>query len=153
VGFSPDGSRLAFLRSKPETPVRAEQVALLVSDRRGQHVRRLTPWDLLLPDTLAGANWSPDGRDLVSATTAGQLVVVHADGSGSRRLHLHLAARNAFAFMPDYAPDGRRLVFSAFVDTAVHLYRADISGGHVRRLTDSGRNDLAADWGPVRHGH
>ena len=113
-----------------------------------EHVGRVNGIDSL-NDTLAGANWAPDGRDLVSATTAGQLVVVHADGSGSRRLHLHFATKNAFAFMPDYSPDGRRLVFSVFVDTAVHLYRGEITGAHVRRLTDSGRNDLAADWGPV----
>ena len=79
VGYSPDGTRLAWVREGPDpSPDRGrdERAALFVADADGTHARRLTRWGLLHAHELAGANWSPDGTRFVSATRKGRLVEV-----------------------------------------------------------------------------
>lgn len=153
VGFSPDGSRLALLRERPDPGGGPGAVALYVCRPDGSQLRQLTPFGLLFGFTLfAGASWSPDGRHLVSSTGAGDLVFVRSDGEGIRTQSISVGGEHGFVTLPDYAPDGHHLVFSMFLDADADLYRADISGRHVRRLTDDPANDINADWNsPSRH--
>lgn len=77
--WSPDGSRIAFLRMA----AMARTAQLTVVDVDGAHERRLSeqPCDLLPPA------WSPDGSRLaftVDRSGTPMLAVVGADGSGER---------------------------------------------------------------------
>ena len=76
VGYSPDGSRLAWLRERPGATDEARARRPSSSPTpTGRNARRVTRWGLLLDPELAGANWSPDG-------TAHRLR--HAEGPAGR---------------------------------------------------------------------
>jgi Tol biopolymer transport system component len=61
--YSPDGTRIAFLR---EDPLRAQgQVAVFVANSDGASPRQVTPWALT---GCCKVSWSPDGTTSCSAT-------------------------------------------------------------------------------------
>jgi Tol biopolymer transport system component len=93
--WSPDGSQLAFLRSRGTGRPRAHVVDLEGDVR-------------LLADTPADeVAWSPDGERLL-LVDGGTLAVVNADGSG-----LEVVAESASAIQDaSWSPDGSRIVFA-----------------------------------------
>jgi Tol biopolymer transport system component len=146
VGYSPDGSRLAWLRERPDASNGAEREALFVADADGTHARRMTRWGLLHAHELAGANWSPDGTHIVSATRQGALVEVDTVAGGATKLEVGLTSDD-FAITPDYSPDGKRVVFSVFRDLPSDLYVANLDGSGLLRLTrTANRSELFPDW-------
>jgi Tol biopolymer transport system component len=144
VGYSPDGKKLAFLRSNS-----AEQVALVVANADGSHAHRLTPFGLLQGDVFGSANWSPDGKSLISSLSDGHLIVLGADGSEATIIYLQIGTTDYFAVDPDFSPDGQHIVFSAFVHQEADLYRANVDGSHVIQLTNTPENELSPDWAVV----
>jgi Tol biopolymer transport system component len=143
VGYSPSGKRFAFLRRK------GDDWALMLANAKGAHIKQLTPFGLLVQHDLVGANWSPDGKSIISAMADGHLIIVQVDRSRVTIVQLQLA-EPYFAIEPDFSPDGRHIVFSAFVEGhAANLYRADVDGSHVIQLTHSPENEFAADWAVV----
>lgn len=151
VGFSPDGTRIAFLRFRPGSGPHAEgqeKVALVVASPDGSHARRITGYHLLQAHELAWADWSPDGRRLVSSTPKGALVLVSAEGGNVTPVHLQVG-RRAFATLPTFSPDGNQVLFSLFRRGPADLYRARLDGSRVRAVTSSPKNDINADWSVV----
>jgi Tol biopolymer transport system component len=151
VGFSPDGTRIAFLRFRPGSGPHAEgqeKVALVVASPDGSHARRITGYHLLQAHELAWADWSPDGRRLVSSTPKGALVLVSAESGNVTPVHLQVG-RRAFATLPTFSPDGKQLLFSLFRRGPADLYRARLDGSRVRAVTSSPKNDINADWSVV----
>jgi TolB protein len=73
--------------------------------------------------------------------------MVHPDGSGLRTIKLQIDSRNAFAFEPDWAPDGSRLVFPMFRDGQEDLYTAAADGSDVVQITDTPDFENGPDWG------
>ena len=150
VGYSPDGSRLAFLRSRPgpqngkRGDDQAEREALFVADADGSHARQVSAWGLLLPHELAGANWAPNGRSLISVDRHGRLVEIAADGSGVRKVGLDVDGKY-FAVTPDYSPDGSRIVFGLFQGGPSDLWVADADGSDSHPVTDT---PDASEWFP-----
>jgi Tol biopolymer transport system component len=145
VGFSPDGTKLAFFRRK------GDEQALMVADADGSHVKRLTPFGLTVPHDLSGASWSPDGRELLSALADGYLFTITPDGVTVRIIGLQSPNPAYNAYMPDYSPDGQHMVFTlCFAGQPCSLWRADLDGTHVAQLTHSPTNDWNADWAVVR---
>ncbi|MFC4785343.1 TolB family protein [Nocardioides sp. MAHUQ-72] len=154
VGFSPDGHRLAFLRFRPGTGPDAgtqDRVALLVARADGSHAHRITGYAVLQAHELAWADWSPDGRRLVSSTQWGRLVLVAADGSGLTRIRLRPSRPDDFAATPTFSPDGTELLFSLFRQAPADLYRAHLDGSGVQAVTHSPENDLNPDWTTMSH--
>jgi len=152
VGYSPDGTRIAFLRFKSgHAPGRAEfldeKVALFVMDSEGTNIRQLTAFGLLVPHETAGAGWAPDGRSLISATFSGQLVSVPLDGSGAKPTDLDLGKADYFAFAPDYAPDGTRIIFTLIRSGDRDIYTANPDGSEVAQVTGPGAVEQYPDWG------
>jgi hypothetical protein len=45
-----------------------------------------------------------------------------------------------------WAPDGQRLAFSANFHGNFELYTADANGSHLRRITDTDRNEIGVSW-------
>jgi Tol biopolymer transport system component len=153
VGYSPDGTQVAWLRERPDpTPDEGsdlEREALFVADADGTHARRLTPWGLLQAHELAAASWSPDGTRFVSTTRRGRLVEVDAATGTVSTVPLALRAHD-FAVMPDYSPDGTRVVFAMFRNAPADLFVANLDGSGLQQITHTDdRSELSPDWATI----
>ena len=107
----------------------------------------MTRWGLLHAHELAGANWSPDGTSIVSATRKGGLVEVDVATGGATPVAVDLRS-NDFAVMPDYSPDGEHVVFAMFRDAPDRPVRREPRrhrpASHHPHQPD--RSELAPDW-------
>ena len=136
----------ATIAEGPGSTDELERAAIFVADADGTHTRRLNRWGLLNAHELAGANWSPDGSAFVAATRRGGLVTVDAVGR-RRDAGPGRPGTNGFAVLPDYSPDGQRLVFAMFRDRPGDLWVVNLDGTGLRRITRTpDRSELARDW-------
>jgi TolB protein len=123
--WSPDGRRIAFVRTKNQ--YRSFQI--YVKRVAGGPARRLTAGRF---DEHPA--WSPDGRTIAFSSMRG-LKVIRADGSRERRI-----TRFGDALAVDWSPDGSRIAFSK----NGWIWIARWNGTRQRRIV-RGR---AADWSP-----
>jgi TolB protein len=141
--YSPDGSRIVFLRTKPGI-VPSGAGALFVMNADGTGQRRITPWGGAFLDYA----WSPSGDWIAFEQPYGRLALVHPDGTGSHVLPIALPA-GAGATNPSWSPDGRWIVFSVSGggSNGIDVVRTD--GSELTVVTrGSGLPELAPDWGP-----
>jgi Tol biopolymer transport system component len=143
---SPDGTQFVFLRYKNKNSGH-QQVALFVENIDGTGLRQLTPYGLAEPHEIAGAQWSPDGREIISETTQGRLFVVRLDGTGLTQIKLQTGTHKYFAFEPDWSPDGARIVFCMFINGQEDIYTADLNGNNLAQMTDTPDFENGPDWG------
>lgn len=141
IGYSPDGTEIAFLRFRPDGAV-----ALLVVNADGTDPRQITEFGALLGHELASAAWSPDGEQLISATATGVLIEVRSDGSGTHAIDLDVGTDDYFAFAPSYSSDGSRIVFSLEVAAAADIYTVDRNGSNVVQITDMEVPERFPSW-------
>lgn len=127
--WSPDGSRLAFVRY----PVRRSVGVLLVSDRKGR-ARRVFPRRGLTPIGSIPA-WAPKGRAVAVAVDSRMRVVDVATG------RVRVLGRGN---MPHWTPDARRLVVT--VGEAGGPLDVVAVTGERRRVHD--RRALWPAWSP-----
>ena len=128
--FSPDGKLIAFTRKGDIWVMRAD----------GSHERRLAHDRGGLYDPA----FAPDGKTLV------------VDGAGRGLFSVRLGSgavdqlTGGRDFSPDYSPDGRRIVFSAYRDTTetTELYVVKADGSNVTRLTDDDHSDDSPVFSP-----
>jgi Tol biopolymer transport system component len=124
ISVSPNGARVAFTR------VRNNRTTVYTAKLDGSDERRLR---------VGGSpRYSPDGR-LIALATRRRIVIVRAV---SGKLVRRLAAQ---AGQLDWAPGGRRLVFTDFDD--LHVVRAD-GTGKPRRLVRSTGDLTSPVWSP-----
>jgi dipeptidyl aminopeptidase/acylaminoacyl peptidase len=127
-GWSPDGSRVVFARSRGEPT--GPDLWTMRADGSDARFLAGTPHADLIP------TFSPDGSRVAfvaHATTRFLLQVVSADGSGLRALF-----DAPFTFSYDWAPDSRRIVV-AHEGGAMSI--VDVESGRIERLPDVG-----GDW-------
>jgi Tol biopolymer transport system component len=143
---SPDGRRFVFLRYKNEN-TNHQQVAVFVENVDGTGLRQLTPYGLAEPHELAAAQWSLDGREIISETTRGRLFVVRPDGNSLTPIHLQTATNKYFAFEPDWSPDGSHIVFCMFINGQEDIYTATPDGSDLDQVTNTPDFENGPDWG------
>jgi Tol biopolymer transport system component len=131
--WSPDGSRIAFVRRQPRL---GAAVFLVGPDGRG--LCRLTPFSV----SAYTPAWAPDATRLAYVTGDGRgfgLELVNADGSGRR-----LLTPQRLDFNPAWSPDGSEIAYSR--EASLYLIRPD--GSRLERLT-SGMIDDNPAWRPL----
>lgn len=140
--YSPDGSEVVFLRTKPGIHPDGAG-ALFVVGVDGSGLRRITPWGA----AFLHQDWSPDGEWIVFQRPYGELFVVHPDGTALHRVPLPLPA-GVGAREPAWSPDGEWIVFAAEGKSgAFDLFVMTADGTQPRPLTRTPVTDSAPDWG------
>ncbi|MCX5536940.1 amidohydrolase family protein [Streptomyces sp. NBC_00006] len=93
--------------------------------------------------TNGSAALSPDGGTVVF-DLLNTLWTVPAEGGDAERL----TGGALEAVEPDYSPDGRHVVFSAYTDGSFHLWVVGADGHGLRQLTDGGDDHREPCWSP-----
>ena len=151
--WSPNGKWIAF------TEIRGGGKGAIVKVQRDGSGRVvLTPRRL----DANNAAWSPNGRviafnsdNAADAGVSANIYVTNEDGTGLRRL-THFAGGTRNAYMCDWSPDGRHILFhvrGADPDGpgVNQLFVMNADGTHVRQLTymPRGSNPSYASWSPA----
>jgi TolB protein len=158
--WSSDGKRIAFLGSEAGGSI-GTYVADVGSDGArsgGLQARRIGPGPAgLLQETAVGPQWSPDGRQLVSANETGGIYVMQADGSDQRVVAEPRGGAEPI-WAPTWSPNGQQLAYYQGVDPAerlddrpctVRTWIIDSDGTDMRRLEPIGDGcDLPVSWSP-----
>jgi Tol biopolymer transport system component len=146
--FSPDGSRLVYVRSNSPLTKPAFTHGLFVARADGSRQRRITPWSL---DGGGNPDWSPDGRLIVFRAPASrfegsQIYVVRPDGTGLKQLTRFKPGTSVLSY--SFSPDGKWITFSKSGRSSkpdIFVMRANGTG--IRPVTQSSLWDSAPDWG------
>jgi Tol biopolymer transport system component len=143
--WSPDGSRLAYVRRNLKTN---ERQLMVWSGKTHEEE------PIAAPNTLGGTyDWSPDGKWLLDATTdeillAPVAAAPHAE-TGMRRIPYDRSKYDLF--QTRLSPDGRWIVFQAVANSAKldsALYVIPVAGGTWTRITDGRQWDDKPRWSP-----
>ena len=142
--WSPDGTRIAFVRTPPPEPGSGEgSDVYVVEARRGAEPRALTAFPGPDGGPLA---WSPDGAWVAFFRTdepkyyayqMPKLAIVQADGSAPARVLSAALDRSVAA--PTFAADGRSILVLADDDRVTSLVRVRIADARVERV-DQGKH-------------
>jgi Tol biopolymer transport system component len=146
--WSPDGGRIAFVRTIYGLPRFGSEIALM--DPRGGHVRRVTGHGTYVYEP----DWSPDGSHLVFVRS----IPGHDDGRiatvGRFGHHVEVLTSSHMDSNPVYSPDGRYIVFDRCClgpnGDVRSLFKMRTDGSDLERLT-YGFDDRAPSWA-VRSG-
>lgn len=112
--WSPDGTRIAFRTGNPDRPDAETIVNVINTDGIG-----LTTFEPVRYGEASGEAgppvWSPDGS-LIAFDTLGGIYVMHADGTGVRRVSQYEGQLSCYDLEPSWSPDATRLVFAVLCD-------------------------------------
>jgi photosystem II stability/assembly factor-like uncharacterized protein len=95
--YSPDGSKIAFVREFEDTANGVFGESIYVMDADGSNVVKLTPDNML----AVGPTWSPDGTKIAFTASSGgpsQIFVINADGTGLAQLTAPPTLRESVAW-------------------------------------------------------
>ena len=124
--FSPDGKKLVFRASRPETEEEIKEYKALLKENlvapTNMEIYTCNPdgSDLKQVTKLGKANWAPffhpNGNKIIFSSNHHsqrgydfQLFMVNEDGSGLERI----TQESMFNAFPMFSPDGKKLVFSS----------------------------------------
>lgn len=138
--WSPDGSRVAFLRIVDPASDGSEGIPQIwIASSDGSEPTQLTS----LEQGLFRFDWSPDGSAF--AFDAGCAITIVND-EGQIQSNVALRRDIGCAFDPVWSPDGARLAFVAGTDNDHDIYETDLDGTGVTRLTGPSGSDASPSW-------
>lgn len=136
--YSPDGSRLAFIRTGSDEAVGT----LMVMDADGGK-----PTSLGSEVFLSGiaCDWSPDGDSILVGSPDGEIRLVASRDGGS----LTFPGLDGFASGPTWSLDGDHIMFSMTLEgEQFDVYTVAADGTELTRITDSDLLEEAVVWLP-----
>ena len=147
--FSPDGSRLAFIRYESK----GKGYSLSVVGIDGSGLQSV----LSSPGALGEPTWSPDGSRIAFirgqdmtvegaaylATCGSEIYVVDVFTRKDTNL-----TRGAGGTDPSWSPDGTRIAFSSYRDGNYEIYTMDSYGNDIQRLTYTDWAEAEPAWSP-----
>jgi Tol biopolymer transport system component len=147
--WSPDGTRLAFMCTNPNTS--GENVCLADSADGGDFAQ-LTNYAAF--DVVVHPSWSPDGSQIAYAVTTDggityEVHVMNADGSNDHAITP--TPDIGWASDPAWSPDGTRIAFTGIDGDGLHrVFVMNPDGSDPVQLTPSGTNsdDRQPAWSP-----
>jgi Tol biopolymer transport system component len=165
--WSPDGSRIAFVRTtEPQSEgVRLPSTGVFVMNADGSSARRLTQRDERPGTEDHSPTWSPDGRTIAfirlnnlagtGKQNASALFTVPSAGGEPKLLH-QMPGEWPGAGAPDWSPDGDRILFSTYCyfrecrqpSTGAQVFTIPRRGGQPQRLTNLPGNSYNPRWSP-----
>jgi Tol biopolymer transport system component len=132
--FSPDGTRLAFWRSRSPNGERVTEIAssaIFIRDIATGDEQQVTDWSM----DASVLDWSPSGewivfvvRDWDPATAEGDLWRVRSDGTSLERL-TSLDTNGTRVRRPRYTPDGAWILFTIADGSSSRLWAIPADGG------------------------
>lgn len=145
--WSPDGARLAFVRSSP-----GQDAELIIADASGAN-QRVVPLEGDM-SFVSAPTWSPNGARLAfyaqesDSARDYDIFVVNLDGSGLTNLTPALSGES---ITPDWSPDGTKIVFANTAydsDATRQLAVVAPGGGAPTFLTNADRWHNDPVWSP-----
>jgi TolB protein len=148
--WSPDGKRIAFQRYNT-TAQPAGRSAIYVMNADATHLRRLTPRSM----DASNPRWSSDGTRIAFNDYAedvpnksANVYTIRPDGTSLRKV-THYTRGKKRAFVNDWSPDGRQIVYHLIGDAVSDLYVVNADGTNTHALTQLGpkANPRHSTWG------
>ena len=102
--------------------------------------------EMYVPQVTSGPSsvtWSPDGTELIYSMQG----ALWRQRIGSDTA-VQLTSGAVYDYQPDWAPDGRAVVFARYAHDAIELELLDLASGIVTPLTSSGALNLEPHWSP-----
>ena len=133
--FSPDGSKIAFVRNQNIWVMNADGSNQLQLTSTGNDVEPV---------------WSPDGSKIVFVRNvpSQQIFVMNSDGTSQTDLSNNPGGFDSF---PEWSPDGRRIAFSRYTQGVQAIWVMNADGTGQTKLTtptDPSLADLFPAWSP-----
>jgi Tol biopolymer transport system component len=154
--YSPDGTRLVFVRFEDETPV-----GYFVTNVDGTgEPRQLTPDGMVVDDSHFGGSWSPSGDDILFVARESEehhkaIWIVNADEGSPQQLPIIMPcggrlgeAAEYGCYSPDWSPEGDRIVFTRSEPDGSNetIWIVNADGSNPVQVTDG--TDDNPSWGP-----
>jgi TolB protein len=162
--FSPDGSRVAYVSSRPNgyfniyvRPIRdgqwsGEEIAVTRDHSFGKNRLYFGQWDMATQPV-----WMPDGKQLVfvsnrnTAFGSGDVMRMPVEPDGILKAKPVLREQTLYRTRPDVSIDGKRIIYSSSggaADEFNHLYVLPVAGGEAYKMTFGAFDDFNPRWSP-----
>jgi TolB protein len=148
--FSPDGSKIVYVRANSPLSKPSLERALFVANANGRGSRRITPWSLNGGDN---PDWAPNGKLIVFRSheeneggAQSQIYVVRPDGHGLHALTHFKPGTQVLSY--SFSPDGKWITFAKTGTAGLpDVFVMRPNGKNIRPVTHSKLWDSAPDWG------
>jgi TolB protein len=140
--WSPDGKQLAWSRDREIWRMRAD------GSGKRRVVARAQQWHEHYSPTWHGSTIVYSSNRVSSFN--GELFRVRVDGTGTKRLTFTKGSDGVLGDdgMPDFSPNGRRIVFTSNRDRNAEIYVMNADGSRQTRLTHTRADDFTPRFSP-----